>query len=54
MSPASVATEACCDAVLERLRPSRRPLSTVELRDLLKVRKASLLEALNSCALAAS
>ena len=36
-----------CDAVLERLRPSRRPLSTVELRDLLKVRKASLLEALN-------
>jgi hypothetical protein len=34
-------------AVVERLRPSRRPLSTVELRDLLKVRKASLLEALH-------
>ena len=36
-----------CDAVLERLRQSRRPLSTVELRDLLKVRKASLLETLS-------
>jgi len=33
--------------VLDRLRSTRRPLSTVELRDLLKVRKASLLEALN-------
>jgi hypothetical protein len=32
-------------AILERLRG--RPLSTVELRDLLKVRKASLLQALN-------
>jgi len=36
-----------CEAVLERLRSTRRPLSTVELRDLLKVRKANLLEALN-------
>lgn len=35
------------DAVLERLRAVTRPLSSVELRDLLKVRKASLLEALN-------
>jgi hypothetical protein len=34
------------EAVLERLRSTRRPLSTVELRDLLKIRKASLLEAL--------
>jgi hypothetical protein len=34
------------ELVLERLRSTRRPLSTVELRDLLKVRKASLLEAL--------
>jgi biotin operon repressor len=33
------------DAVLERLRG--RPLSTVELRDLLKVRKASVLQALS-------
>ena len=33
--------------ILDRLRSTRRPLSTVELRDLLKIRKASLLEALN-------
>jgi biotin operon repressor len=33
-------------AVLERLRS--RPLSTVELRDLLKVRKASVLQALSA------
>ncbi|MGZ6135676.1 MAG: AAA family ATPase [Myxococcaceae bacterium] len=35
------------EAILERLRSSRRPLATVELRDMLKVRKASLLDALN-------
>lgn len=35
------------DEILERLRPSRRPLSTAQLRDQLKVRKATLLEALN-------
>ena len=34
-------------AILDRLRPTRRPLPTVELRDLLKVRKATLLDALN-------
>ncbi len=34
------------ETVLERLRSTRRPLSTVELRDQLKVRKARLLEAL--------
>jgi hypothetical protein len=38
------------DAILERLQPSRRPISTVELRDMLKVRKATLLDALNELA----
>jgi len=44
-APASGPPGSLRDAVLERLRS--RPLSTVELRDLLKVRKASVLQTLN-------
>jgi len=37
-------------ALLERLRAAARPMPTLELRDLLKVRKATLLDALRDLA----
>ena len=47
-TPTSIEVDPLKDAILRRLRTTKRPHTTAYLRDLLKVRKATLLEALEA------